>query len=299
MSSGGLALEWIGQAAARIVVGAPENRLPGFPGLSVFDAPLVACADGDDPVFDELRRAAGPRHLHPRAVLDGRLRSGGSGTRVSVIAWALPFSAEVRASNRGAGWPSRLYSLARNRGQAVNDRLGRALANMLRTGGWAAVAPVLTKDYDIFHAPDLVYTSTWSERHVAFAAGLGRFGLNGSLITARGSHVRLGSIVTNLALAATPRAGSPFAPCLSQGAEVCGHCLERCPVEAVGRGGLDKKKCNARRKEIGARNAASLQGTPRLKRFQLPIDGVRRWTYPLGCALCQCGVPCEAEDPFS
>ena len=30
----------------------------------------------------------------------------------------------------------------------------------------------------------------------------------------------------------------------------------------------------------------------------IPISGQRRNRYALGCALCQCGVPCESLDPF-
>jgi len=291
---------WLERTIVRLVAGAPENRLTGISGGVVFDPPLVGIAKGEDPLFDEFARAVGPRHLEPNAFLHSRFPQGPRIRGVSVISWVLPFSPKVRESNRGKEWPSSLYSLARNQGQAVNQRVGRRLAALLKVKGLAAAAPTLTGDYDIFHSPEFAYSSTWSERHVAFAAGLGRFGLNGSLITPLGSNVRLGSLVVGAALEPSPRpSGTHRAACLESRGDVCRRCVDRCPVGAISPEGLDKRKCSARRKAVCERSLASLQKKYLLKRFRLPIDGARRWSYPLGCALCQCGLPCEGRDPFA
>lgn len=300
--SGGLGVTrgWLERTIARLVADAPENQLAGFSGVVVFDPPLVGVADGEDPLFAEFARAVGPRHLRPRAFLASRFPQGPRIRRISVISWVLPFSAKVRESNRGGQWPSPLYSLARNKGQAVAQRLSRRLAALLKTKGLAAAVPTLTGDYDIFHSSEIIYSSSWSERHVAFAAGLGRFGLNGSLVTPQGSHVRLGSLVVGSALEPSPRpSGTHRAVCLESRGEICRRCIDRCPVGAISPEGLDKRKCNARRKAVCERSLASLQKKYLMKRFRLPIDGARRWSYPLGCALCQCGVPCEGQDPFA
>jgi epoxyqueuosine reductase len=300
--NGGLALTrgWLEKTIARLAADALENKLIGFSGAVVFDPPLIGIADGEDPLFAELTRAVGPRHLRPRTFLASRFPQGPRIRRVSIISWVLPFSTEVRESNRGEEWPSPLYSLARNQGQALNQRLGRRLVALLKAQGLAAAAPTLTGDYDIFHSPEFAYSSTWSERHVAFAAGLGRFGLNGSLITPLGSNVRLGSLVVGAALEPSLRlSGTHQAACLESRGDVCRRCVDRCPVGAISPEGLDKRKCNARRKAVCERSLASLQKKYLLKRFRLPIDGARRWSYPLGCALCQCGLPCEGRDPFA
>jgi epoxyqueuosine reductase len=292
--------DWIDQTVARLVSGAPENRLSDFRGLSIFDAPLVGIADGDDPVFPEFTKAVSPRHLQPRAFLRSHFPKGPEIGYVSVISWVLPFTGKIRLSNRNRKWPSGLYSLARNHGEAVNREVSRRLVKILRDKGFAAAAPVLSPEYDCFRSPEYIYGSSWSERHAAVAAGLGRFGLNGALITPRGINVRLGSIITNFPLTPTPRhSGSRFAPCLESRSEICDRCIGRCPVGAVSRSGLDKKICNARRKAIGEKLLPFLRKRYRIKRFLIPINGSRRWTYPLGCALCQCGVPCEGRDPFS
>ncbi len=222
----GVTRGWLERTIARLVADAPENRLAGFSGVAVFDPPLVGVADGEDPLFAEFARAVGPRHLRPRAFLASRFPQGPRIRRVSVISWILPFSAMVRESNRGGQWPSPLYSLARNKGQAVAQRLGRRLAALLKTKGLAAAVPTLTGDYDIFHSSEFVYSSSWSERHVAFAAGLGRFGLNGSLVTPHGSHVRLGSLVVGSALEPSSRSsGTHRAACLESRGKPAGAAL--------------------------------------------------------------------------
>ena len=291
--------EWLERTVTRLAAEARENRLPGFPGLTVFDPPLAGFADGDAPLFRAFSEAVDARHLQPRVFLRSCFPRKSEAARISVIAWALPFSPGVRESNREGEWPSLLYSLARNRGQSVINGMSRRLASLLRSRGVAAAAPALSTAYDIFHSPEFTYSSTWSERHVAYAAGLGRFGLNGSLITPRGSHVRLGSVVAGISLdlpAAGP--GSFRAPCLESRGTLCRRCIDRCPVGAVTPEGLDKTMCNARRKAIRDRSLSSLRKNHPLKRYRLPIDGARRWSYPLGCALCQCGVPCEGREPF-
>jgi len=291
--------EWLERTVTRLAAEAPENRLPGFSGLMVFDPPLVGFADGDGPLFHAFSEAVDVRHIQPRAFLRSCFPRKPEAERLSVIAWALPFSPGVRESNREGEWPSPLYSLARNRGQAVLQGTSRRLVSLLRSRGVAAAAPALSTAYDIFHSSEFTYSSTWSERHVAYAAGLGRFGLNGSLITARGSHVRLGSVVAGLALDLPPVGLEGFrAPCFESRGTLCRRCIDRCPVGAVTTEGLDKRTCNARRKAVRERSLSALRKKHPLKRFRLPIDGARRWSYPLGCALCQCGVPCEGREPF-
>lgn len=58
-------------------------------------------------------------------------------------------------------------------------------------------------EYDAFRSPEFTFSSSWSERHVAYAAGLGNFGLNGCLITSLGTSVRFASLVTSLPLEVT------------------------------------------------------------------------------------------------
>ena len=289
----------VGRSIAEILRESPENRLVDFGGQPVFAGPLVGTADGDDAVFEAFRTAVSPRHLMPREIL--RTHSAGDTdlTRVSVVAWALPFTAEICLSNRGREWPSELYSLARNNGGALLHEIGRRLPAVLREGGIASVVPAQTPEYDAFRDPERTFSSTWSERHVAYAAGLGRFGLNVSLITAAGTNARLGSIVANR----PPEAGLPDrrdyrAPCLESGGRVCGLRREHCPILAIGKDGLDKSMCNNRRMAVREKSLDAYLRTYHFTASPVVKSGRREPGYSLGCAVCQAGVPCEDRDPF-
>lgn len=295
----GLLRDLVAAAIAEVLGDSPDARLEDFGGRPVFGPPVVGVADGDDPVFEAFRTAVGPRHLMPRAILASRFPGRPDPARVSVVSWALPFTEEIRLSNRDREWPSDLYSVARNNGGALLHEIGLRLPEVLAGRGVASVVPALTEGYDAFRDPERTFTSTWSERHVAYAAGLGRFGLNGALITAAGSNVRLGSIVMDRAPGPGPaRRGDHRAPCLESGGRVCGQCVVRCPVRAIGGQGLDKSLCNGRRKAIRARSLEDYLRTYHLTASPVVKSGRRDPGYSLGCAVCQAGVPCEDRDPF-
>jgi epoxyqueuosine reductase QueG len=286
------------QRVESLVIEAPENRLADFDDLPIFGSPAIAVADGDDPAFQMLRQAVSPEHMQPRDVLARHASPGGDLAHVRVVVWALPFTKPVRRSNRGGRWPSRLYSAARNNGGALNFAVRRRLAEHLRAEGYAAAAPVLDDRYDAFRSPRHTFASTWSERHAAWAAGLGLFGLSGALITPLGTAVRIGSVVTTAPLEPTPRESNGHrAPCLADGGAQCGQCIERCPVGAISASGLDKERCYAMRKAV--RQECLDEYARALRLLTAPVVKSGQWQegYSLGCALCQAGVPCEFSPP--
>lgn len=124
------------------------------------------------------------------------------------------------------------------------------------------------------------YISTWSERHTAYAAGLGTFGISKGLITKKGMAGRFGSVITDAEFEADIRPYSkPFEYCT-----MCGACMMKCPV-----GAIDKSKGCALGKD-------QLICGPYVSGSHLPPHGPnRRIRY--GCGKCQCGVPCESGIP--
>lgn len=287
----------IHQEIVQLLHDSPENLLPDFPGQHIFDLPAIGVADGDDPVFQEFRQVVGAGHLLPRELLE-RHAPGADLSCVRVVVWALPFSEGVRCSNRNVDFPSRLYSLARNNGAALMERMGRRLAEVLESRGLAAVVSASLEAYTAYRCPTHQFSSTWSERHVAYAAGLGRFGLSHALLTPVGSNVRLGSIVVNLPLPVTPRAGNDHrAPCLASGGKTCGRCMARCPAGAISAAGMDKAKCYQMRGRIRGKCLATYAGEMHMLSATVATSGRRKSGYSLGCALCQCGVPCERVWP--
>jgi len=289
---------WLRSLLRELVVESPLNRLEDYAGQPIFSDVLVGVADGDDPVFAAFRHIVSSGHLMPHEVLGRQCPRATPSAVVRVVAWAMPFAPEVRRSNGGAEWPSELYSLARNNGGALSRTVHAALVDRLSTAGWAAAAPCLDEGYDVFRCPERGFSSTWSERHVAFAAGLGRFGLNGGLITGAGMHVRLGSVVTTLPCDVTSAGrGDHRASCVRTGGRTCDKCIARCPRAAISLAGLDKARCQARRREVRERFLDDYRARLRLLPSPLVKCGTREPGFGLGCALCQCGVPCEGAAP--
>ena len=73
-----------------------------------------------------------------------------------------------------------------------------------------------------------------SERHAAYAAGLGTFGLNSDLITPKGLAVQCGSVITDLVVPPTPRIyDNHYSNCLYYWNGSCQCCVCRCPSGAI------------------------------------------------------------------
>ena len=249
----------------------------------MFDPPLVAVASADDLWFARLKDVIGSFHWTPREAL--ALVAPQAVAR-SVICWCLPVSRPAREGNRArTDRPDRLWAYVRRFGEPFNDSLRRAVAEHLAASGRAAVAPTIAPQNQIIRRPVVGHSSNWSERHVAFVAGMGTFGLSGGLITRAGVAHRLGSVVTDLELPPTPRAygDEPFAWCLHLTRGTCGACISRCPAKSIGRAvsERDRDACYRYSYEMIARQSMELYG----------FDGTT------GCGLCQTRVPCEYRKP--
>jgi epoxyqueuosine reductase QueG len=250
----------------------PGNRF-AVGGGSYFESPLVGIAAATDPLFDAYKEIIGTFHRTPRELLTGA---------ESVICWALPITRATRESNRREQTlPSLSWARTRSFGEEFNEELRGHVATWLTQRGHSSVAPVLAKDWKRLEDSPVGIASTWSERHAAYAAGLGTFSLNDGLITARGIAHRLGSVVTTLHLTPTS-AGRPAVReyCLVYNDGVCTSCIDRCPVGAITATGHDKALCSAYQ-----------QGT-----IKPAVAG--EWGTPIpGCGLCQTKVPCEHQIP--
>lgn len=287
--------DWLEEAFCSILLEAGGNVLEDFQATPIFERPIMGVTEAGDDIFGVFRSVVSSRHIRPADLLRSRDPRWSARNTVKVVSWALPFSREIPASNRGREWPSALYSVARNNGAAlIHQTLGR-IVRILRERGYASIAPALTQEYDAFRSWEFTYSSTWSERHVAYAAGLGRFGLNGCLITARGTNVRLASIVTTLPLDVTVKKRPDHrASCLENGGEGCGLCVERCPVGAISRQGFDKARCYGRRQAIREKFLEPYSQKFGLHPSPIVKGGRRESGFSLGCALCMSDVPCAS-----
>jgi len=246
-----------------------------------FDEPLVGFAAADDPLFASYKEIIGPFHLTPQELMANAF-GGAEGRAATVVCWLLPIVRETRESNRRERqWPSRQWAETRSSGEAFNVALRRHLVDWLAGRGQRALAPQLAAEWHQFDETPVGIASNWSERHAAYAAGLGTFSLNDALISERGIAHRIGSIITELELPATPRPYSGRASnCLYYRQGGCGVCIGRCPTGAISWDGHDKEKCRAYVYEAAPKEV-----------------GIRYGVSATGCGLCQTVVPCEAVTP--
>ncbi len=135
---------------------------------------------------------------------------------------------------------------------------------------------------------------------MAFAAGLGTFSLHEGFISEVGTNIRIASVTTDAPLEVTPRlSDEPYANCLHYSKDTCRKCVERCPADAITtEEGHDKLKCwtygRLVEKEMTERIGEAL-----LKRHYRNVNDTDTYSYPVGCAFCQFGVPCTARNPMS
>lgn len=260
-----------------------KKWLDESPGVAMFDPPIVGVASADDPWFTRLKEVIGDFHWTPQEAL-GQAAPGA--TARSVISWVMPVNETARKANRcETRLPARTWVYTRAFGEPLLSRLREGLVRELQKLGFAAVAPAIAPQNKVERRPGVGLASCWSERHAAFVAGLGTFGISGGLITRRGIAHRLGSVVTDAEIPATPRpyGDDPWAWCLKTSRGTCGACIRRCPAEAIGETVADRDKDACRR---------HLHET-------IPAEGRERYDFePIrGCGLCQTAVPCEACNP--
>jgi len=268
----------------------PSNRLDAFGGEPIFEKPLIGFADGDDPLFEEYRKVVHKNHYLPRDILSKYLTEtlkieAPAFENVSVISFVLPINPETLKSNAlEKEGPSLRWNNTRWKGQDFITEISKQLVSVLEGLGVWAVAPDLTPFFEIDRTPG-AYSSNWSQRHMAYAAGLGTFSLNDGFITPKGMAMRCGSVVTNIKLTPSVRPyANHLANCLFYATGKCGVCIRRCPGDALSEKGHDKLKC-----------------LRILFETQKPwIEGAHGPGYIglyAGCGLCQTGVPCEHRIP--
>ncbi|MDX1779400.1 MAG: epoxyqueuosine reductase, partial [Thermodesulfobacteriota bacterium] len=204
----------------------------------------------------------------------------GSWKGASVISWIRPIAGSVRESNRReTRSSSEAWLITKTFGEEFNIKLAEHIAAFLTEQGFHSLVPTLSPFFEIVQTERAGFAANWSERHVAYAAGLGTFSLSGALITKRGAAMRCGSVVTSLKLQPTKRQYSNFREyCLFYNSDSCGKCISRCPGGAISEEGHNKELCMIHCASAVQEIEGKTGGMP-------------------GCGLCQTAVPCEEEIP--
>ncbi len=278
-------ISWISGILADFLERSPHNSLTEGGGEKAWDSFLLGFSRGDDPLYSSFKEHVGSFHFTPEEIFSRTFpQRRVAPAELAVICWVLPQRQITKTENRKERfYPSERWARARIFGERANERLRARLVEALMEAGHEAVAPVLSPLWERKTSERYGLASTWSERHAAFASGLGTFGLCDGLITPVGKAVRIGSVVARLEVAPTDRPyEDPRAYCLFyNGGGICGRCIERCPAGALSERGHDKLRC-----------MEHLWATRDYVQEHYGFKGY-------GCGLCQTGVPCESGVPTS
>ena len=271
------------EAVERIVDLSPENNLQGFSEKS-WDTPLLGFASANDPLFKSYKKLIGEFHWTPIEIMQIVYPDESfDENELSVISWILPQTENTLADQRREDkLPSSRWVHSRHYGEKFNEYLRAAVRDTFLVAGIHAVAPAITTGFDYRESENFGLASNWSERHAAFAAGLGTFGLSDGFITEKGKAVRIGSVIINAMIEPDLRKyNSHTANCRWYAEGTCGACIKRCPADAISHDGHDKKACFNYIKTVTAPYAEKILGA-----------------YETPCGLCQVKIPCERRNPM-
>jgi epoxyqueuosine reductase QueG len=246
----------------------PRNAVPEGDHPTIWNAPLLAIAAAGDPLWKTLKQAAviGPIHRSPCEWLP---------EAKSVIVYFLPYTKAMRRTYpKRSDLPSLEWVSGRRHGEVFNNKARQAVIRLIEQHGGKAVAPSIERDYQANNMRPM-----WSERHAAYIAGLGTFGVHGALITEKGCSGRIGSVITDLEFPTTLRPYVDvyeYCPYPSDGR--CGACIPRCPVDAIGSSERDNHRCIEYSRGIVGKAFA-------------------QWGY-FSCGHCLTWLPCVDRIPF-
>jgi len=229
---------------------------------SNWEAPIFAYADAGDPLFKELKTVIGGYHKLPADIMaDAR----------TVISYFIPLSRSIADSNIPGYFSSEPWVFGYFETIDLISAINNGLIKLFALDGWQLATTADHRSWD-----PVTMKCDWSHRHAAYIAGLGTFGINRGLITAKGVCGRIGTLVTDVYIKPTPRPELEY--CLYKRDGSCGFCLKKCPVQALDVPDFyDNKSCMA----VTYENA----------------DKYKAIGFADVCAKCMTGVPCSVKRP--
>lgn len=222
-----------GEDYTDVIIRFIQSYVEQYPGINQVPAlwrtPLVGFADASDPYILNLPILIVKEHKLPQDFME---------SPQVVISYFLPFQPELAKTNVGIEDHSASPAWAEAYGitNTMIERLNRELADEILSMGYRAAVPE-----KVGKLPGLL-VSNWSQRHLAYAAGLGTFGINNMLITERGCCGRYGSIVADIPVEKTGAIKQEN--CLFKRNGSCKKCIKNCFAGALSEEGFDRKKCS-------------------------------------------------------
>lgn len=194
---------------------------------NIWRRPIVRFAGANDPGFARLREIVTSEHHLPMDFLP---------EAKTVISYFLPFKREIPDGNLTGADASPQWAKAYLDTNRMSLFINERICDYLRLMGHAAASPA---DAGMISMENP--RSRWSQRHVAYLAGHGTFGINNMLISDSGSAGRYFSVIT--AMPMRPDGIITEERCLRKKCGACGVCIQRCPENALSEAGFDRFRC--------------------------------------------------------
>ena len=220
--------------------------------------PIIGFADASHPYIRNLRTLISPTHYMPEEFLPDC---------TVILSCFLPFANEIGNSNVEGDVPSTIWTNAYNETNQMFTEMSKHLSHIISQWGYSAVIPASIGVIDAEH----IY-SNWSQRHIAYAAGIGTFGINNMLITNAGTCGRFFSLITNLPVISDMPLKEER--CLYKRNGTCGLCVKQCPIHAISPAKpFDRRSCSER------------------------LNGFKQHLGAGACGKCVVGLPCTFCNP--
>lgn len=276
---------WITSVIKDYVEQSPLNDMGFEQREKIFDTPLVGFSSGLDPLYDEYKSHIGSFYFKPQGLLAKSFPDKKfAANEITIISWIIPSTTKTRKEQaEQKKYPSERWVRTRDIGEKFNNSIRTHVVEELEAAGIAAVAPLLSPHWARSDEGPYAPCSNWSERHAAYAAGLGTFGLCDGLITPVGKAMRSGSVIAAVKIKPSTRPyDDHHAYCLHFTENICRKCIPRCPVNALSEEGHNKKRC--------------MNYTEHTMHEYIKKEyGLETYA----CGLCQSWVPCTDKIPTS
>lgn len=229
---------------------------------TIWREPIVGVASGENALFEQYKQVIRPSHATPKDLLPEAR---------SVVAYFIPFDKQLHRRNAESPfYASRSWAVAYVETNQLISDLNQHIKTELASMGYRAALVPPTHNFD-----EESLMSDWSHRHMAYAAGIGSFGVHNLLITAKGCSGRVGSLVTNLDLIPSP--AQQGENCLTKVGQKCLKCVKRCAYDALHADRFDRHACY---KQVLLNDR---------HHSDLPLTDV--------CGKCAAMVPCSVTNP--
>lgn len=251
----------------------------------IWEKPMIGFAAGDDPLFQFFKDDIGEFYMTPAEIFMTKY-PGADVRNEDLTVISLGFSQTAGTKKDQAAQkeePCMRWMFSRNTWKMVTNELYSHLSEALAAQGMRFAIPDQAPQMKIRRSAKYGLASTWSQRHTAFAAGLGTFSLSEGLITRLGVAMRFASVVIEGKFEPDKREYAKHQEwCLFYKDGSCGVCARRCPADAITKDGHDKDKCDAYLTKMDEKHLKNTVFDPNVE---------------VGCGLCQSGVPCADRMP--